>query len=252
MPRRVLKLLATLALTSCGLPTIAESQGRVNLGAMLWRHGTNLKVERATDFDGSNITGNERSKDWDVLGSGVGVRLSYEFPRIVTLYGEAGTSQATVRDKDVANPNQRVDSRGLNSGAYYGLGAQIGGPISTRGNAFWSMGGMLSAVSTGLDQDVNTSLDYDETKLALDGKVGTWVQQVGVYGGLRLVHSNADLRETDRTNPPGQQIRTMELLRDGAVELLIGAQTRGPTISGFTEIGMVGTFSATAGLTLRL
>ena len=110
---------------------------------------------------------------------------------------------------------------------------------------------MVSVVSTGLDQNVNTSWDFDETKLAVDGKVGTWVRQVGFYGGLRMVHSNADLRETDWTNPPGQRVRTMELSRDGALELLVGAQTRSPGVSGFTEIGMAGTFSATAGLNLR-
>jgi len=82
-------------------------------------------------------------------------------------------------------------------------------------------------------------------------KVGTWVQQVGFYRGLRMVQSNADLRETDRTNLPGEQVRLTELARDSAVDLLIGAQTRGPGVSGLTEIGMIGTFSATAGLTLR-
>jgi hypothetical protein len=35
------------------------------------------------------------------------------------------------------------------------------------------------------------------------------------------------------------------------VDLLVGAQTRGPEITGFTEIGMVGTFSANAGLMIR-
>jgi hypothetical protein len=77
------------------------------------------------------------------------------------------------------------------------------------------------------------------------------VRQVGFYGGLRLVHSSAELRETDRTNPPAEQTRLTELGRAGAVDLLVGAQTRGPEITGFTEIGMVGTFSANAGLMIR-
>ena len=244
-------VLAALVAASCCIPTYARSEGRVTVGAMLWRHGTNLQVERATDFDGSDMTQGERAKNWDVIGSGVGLRLSYEFPRLLTLYGEAGTSQATVRDKDVTDPSQQVNSRGLNGGAYYGVGLQVGDYFSGTGNLFWRMGASLSAISTGLDEDVNSSWDYDETKLAVEGKLGSWVQQVGLYGGVRLVHSSADLKESDRTNPPGFQIRTTELKRDGAVELLVGAQTRGTEISGFTELGMVGTFSATAGMTLR-
>ncbi len=251
MKRHILHVIAALGVASCCLPSLALAKGQMNLGAMLWRHGTNLQVDRATDFDGSNITPEERAKDWDVIGSGVGVRLSYEFPRMVTLFGEAGTSQATVRDKEVADPDQRVDSRGLNNGAYYGVGVQLGGPFSPIGNGFWSVGGMVSVVSTDLDRDITTRWEFDETKLAADGKVGTWAGQVGFYGGVRIVNSDAELRETDRTNPLGQQVRTTELSRDSAVDLLIGAQTRGPGISGFTEIGMVGTFSATAGLNLR-
>ena len=251
MRRNVLIVLAVLWVASCCFPARAQSQGRVSAGVMLWRHDTNLKVERATDFDGSNITAGERAKDWDALGSGAGVRVGYEFPKLVTLYGEAGVAQATVRDKDVADPDQNVASRGLNDGAYYAVGARVGGDFSATGNLFWAMGGTLSAVSTALDEDINTSWDYDETKVAFDGKVGTWVQRVGIYGGLRFVHSSADLNETDRTNPLGQQNRTTELGRDGAVDVLLGAQTKGSDIAGFTEIGLVGTFSANAGLTLR-
>ena len=244
-------VVAALGLVTCCLPANARSEGRISVGAMLWRHGTNLKVERATDYDGSNITSGERARDWDVTGSGLGARVNYEFPRLLTVYGEAGTSQATVRDKDVTDPDQQVDSRGLNSGAYFAVGASVGDYFAGTGNLFWKVGGSLASISAGLDRDVNRSWDYDETRLSGDLKVGTWVQQVGFYGGLRMVQSNADLRETDRTNLPGEQSRVTELARDSAVDLLIGAQTRGPEISGFTEIGMVGTFSATAGLTLR-
>ncbi len=251
MRHHVRIVLIALGLAACWLPAQAQSRGRVSVGAILWRHGTNLSVERATDFDGSNITTRERAKDWDVLGSGVGARISYELPRVLTLYGEVGTAQATVRDKDVADPNQDVASRGLNDGAYLAVGARLGGDFGGRGDFFWSMGGALSAVSTALEQDINTSWDYDETKVTVDGKVGTWVQRAGFYGGLRLVRSHADLHETDRTNLPGEQTRTTELGRDEAAELLVGAQTRGQDIVGFTELGMVGTFSATAGLTLR-
>jgi len=244
-------VLAALGVAACALPAAASGAGRVNVGAILWRHDTNLIVERATDYDGSDDTAGERAKDWDVIGSGVGARVSYEFPRLLTVYGEAGTSQATVRDKDVADPMQPFASRGLNGGAYLAIGASVGDYFSSTGNLFWKVGGTMSSVSAGLDRDVNRSWDYDETRIAAEARVGTWVQQIGFYGGLRMVHSSADLRETDRTNPPGQQSRLTELSRDGAVDVLLGAQTRGPDVAGFTELGMVGTFSATAGLTIR-
>lgn len=244
-------VLAALGGATCCLPAGAWGEGRISVGAMLWRHETNLKVERATDYDGSNITSGERAMDWDVTGSGLGARINYEFPRLFTVYGEAGTSQATVRDKDVTDPNQQVESRGLNGGAYFAVGATIGDYLSGTGNLFWKVGGSVASISAGLDRDINRSWDYEETRISGDLKVGTWVQQVGFYGGFRMVRSNADLRETDRTNLPGEQSRVTELVRDSAVDLLVGAQTRGPEISGFTEIGMIGAFSATAGLTLR-
>ena len=245
------RLVVALALAASCLPAHARSDGRVHVGAMLWRDETGLQVEHATDYDGSNITGEQRTRDWDATGSGLGARVSYDFPRLLTIYGEAGSSQATVRDKDVADPSQSVTSRGLNSGAYFGLGAQIGDYFSGAGNMFWRVGGELSNLSAGLDLDVNRSWDYDQTRLSGSVKLGTWVQQIGFYGGLRAVHASADLRETDRANPPGQQSRLTTLGRSGAVDLLVGAQTRGPEISGFTEIGMIGTFSANAGLMIR-
>jgi len=244
-------VLAALGVVTCCRPADAWSEGRVSIGAMLWRHETHLKVERATHYDGSDITSGERARDWDVSGSGLGARINYELPRLVTIYGEAGTSQATVSDKDVTDPSQQVESRGLSGGAYFAVGATIGDYFSGTGNLFWSVGGSVASISAGLDRDINRSWDYDETRISGDLKIGTWVQQVGFYGGLRMVQSSSDLRETDRTNLPGEQSRVTELGRDSAVDLLVGAQTRGPEISGFTEIGMVGTFSATAGLTLR-
>ena len=244
-------LVVALALAASALPAIARSEGRVHVGAMLWRDETRMQVKQATDYDGSSITAGERAHDWDATGSGLGASVTYDFPRLLTIYGEAGSSQATVRDKDVADPSQSVTSRGLNNGAYFALGAQLGDYFSGAGNMFWKVGGELSTRSSGLDLDVNRSWDYDETRLSGSVKLGTWIQQIGFYGGLRAVHASADLRETDRTNPPGQQSRLTTLGRDEAVDLLVGAQTRGPEIAGFTEIGMIGTFSANAGLTIR-
>ncbi|HKQ57384.1 MAG TPA: hypothetical protein VJY35_05915 [Candidatus Eisenbacteria bacterium] len=244
-------VVAALIAASCSIPALAGAEGHVSVGAILWRHSTPLQVRSATDFDGSSMTAGERAKSWDIEGSGVGARLTYELPRLLTIYGEAGTSQATVSDKDVTSPGQSVETRGMNGGAFYGLGVQIGDYFTPTSNLFWRVGGSVSVLATGLDQDVTTSWDYDETKLGFDAKIGGWVDQVGFYGGVRMVHASADLKENDRSNLPGFQTRTTELERDGSVDLLVGAQTRGSDVSGFAELGMVGTFSATAGLTMR-
>ena len=250
MRQNALIVLAVVWGVSCCFPARAQSQGRVSAGVVLWRHDTDLKVERATDYDGSDRTAEQRVREWDVLGSTAGARLSYAFPRLVTVFGEGGIAQSTVRDKDIADPDQNVNSRGLDDGTYISGGVRIGQDFGAKSNLFWQVSGTVSAVSASLDEDIFTSWDYDETKLEVGGKVGTWVQRIGFYGGIRLVDSNANLDQTDRTRLPGQQTRTTELGRDGSVDLLLGAQTRGSDVSGFAEVGLVGTFSANAGLTV--
>ncbi len=249
MRHRVLIALAALGVATICLPAVAQSKGRVSAGPVLWRHDTDLKVERATDFDGSNNTTDQQQKDWDVLGSGAGVRINYDLPRLLSLYGEVGVAQATVRDRDVIDPNQDIGSLGLNDRAYYTVGARLGDDFSN-GKLFWMVGGALNVLSTDLDEDINTTWDYEETNVSVDGRLGTWANRIGVYGGLRFADSSAELRETDRTNPIGQQTRTVEMGRDGSVDFLIGARTRGSDVSGFTELGLVGTFSASAGLSV--
>ena len=249
MGHRVLIALAVLGVATLCLPADAQSKGSMSVGPVLWTHSTDLKVESATDFDGSNNTTEQQQKSWDVLGSGAGVRLNYDLPRMFSLYGELGVTQATVRDKNLTDPNQNVQSLGLNDGAYYTLGAKLGDDFSN-GRLFWMVGGAINGVSTNLDADVNTNWDYKETNVSLDGRVGTWASRIGVYGGLRFADSNANLRETDRTNPIGQQVRKIDMGRDGSVDLLLGARTRGSDISGFTELGFVGAFSASAGMSV--
>ncbi len=241
-------LLAVLCGASVCFPASAWSQGRVSAGVMVWSHDTNLKVQSATDYDGANITAEQRVKDWDVQGSAAGLRLNYSFPRMVTLYGEGGIAQATVRNKDVTDPQQRVSSIGLDDGSYFALGARLAGDFSGSGNFFWQANGTFGTESASLNQDVTTRWKYDETRFELGGEVGKWIQGVGIYGGLRFVHSNANLDQTDLTNLPGLQTRTTKLGRDGSVDILLGAQTRGPEVKGFAEFGLVGTVSASAGL----
>ncbi len=244
-------LSAAVALACWALPAHAQDQGRVSAGAVVWGHNTNLEVDLATDFDGSDETATERAKDWDAQGSGMGIRLNYAFPKLVGLFGEVGAAQATVRDRDVQATNQDVTSRGLDTGLYFGFGGRLGTELPEDGNLFWSAGAAFSSVSTSLDEGVDRSWQYDETAFKFDGKVGRWVHSIALYGGTRFVQYSGNLDDTDRTRIPGQQVRTVELKRDGGVDLLVGAQTKGRDISGFAELGLVGTFSATTGLAFQ-
>jgi hypothetical protein len=232
-----------------GLPADAWCHPHLSAGAVLWTHNTDLDVESATEFDGSDDTADQMIRDWDVLGSGAGLRVGYAFPRLAALYGEVGATQATVRDKDVVDPDQDVGSLGFNDGAYFALGAHLGGDFSSTGSYFWALDGAFRSVSTSLDEDVSTSWDYEESRFSIDGRVGIWAKQVGFFGGLRLVDASADLSETDTSNLPGEQTRNIELGRENSTDLLLGAQTRGSAISGFAELGLLGAFSASAGVT---
>lgn len=249
MRHRILIASAVIGMALSCLPAAAQCKGRLSAGPVLWTHDTDLKVQSATDFDGSNITTEQQRLSWDVLGSGAGARLDYALPRLVSLYGELGVTQATVRDKNLLDPEQNVRSIGLNDGVFYTAGARLGDDFSN-GKLFWGVGAALQGVSTNLDADINTSYRYRETNISLDGRIGTWASRIGVYGGLRFADSNANLRETDRTNPIGQQVRKIDMGRNGSVDLLLGARTRGSDVSGFTELGLLGTLSASAGMTV--
>lgn len=72
---------------------------------------------------------------------------------------------------------------------------------------------------------------------------------LGLYGGLRAVWLSADLQETNVANPVGQQLRSFDMERDGQVDFLLGMNVgTGSQISGYFELGLVGTFSAVTGL----
>ncbi len=242
-------LLAAVVVLACwAVPAWAQSVSHVSAGAVVWGHSTNLAVDRATDFDGSDNTAEERAKDWDVQGSGMGVRFSYAFPKLVGIYGEIGAAQATVRDRDVQDPSQNVTSRGLDPGVFFGFGGRVGTEAPERGDLFWSAGVGFSSGSTNLDEGPLQSWTYDQTSFQADGRVGRWIHSIALYGGARYVHYSGNLDETDRSRTPGQQVRTVDLKRDEGMDLLLGAQTKGHDVSGFAELGLVGTFSATTGL----
>jgi hypothetical protein len=68
-----------------------------------------------------------------------------------------------------------------------------------------------------------------------------------LYGGLRLIWYDGELKETDITNTPGQQIRMIEFERDNDFDLLIGARTIGVPVGGFVELNAIGSYGAVAG-----
>ena len=224
------------------------THAQLDAGVVLWRYTTNLDATRATDFDGSDDTFNVRPKEWDTQGSGVGLRVAYQFPRLASVYGQLGMAQVTVRDEDITDPNLDLNSRGFDEGLSARLGARLGEDLPGNENIFWALGLSFSLFSSEMNEDINTTWDYDATSVMLDGTAGYRIRGVGVYGGLRFVRLDAQLDETDTSNPPGMQFRTIELERESPIDLVLGARTGTMPVTGFVELGVVGSFSATTGL----
>jgi hypothetical protein len=240
-----------LAVAACSLLSQSANAG-LEAGAIVWRHDTALEATSATDFDGSNDTAEARARDWDTQASGLGLRADYRFPKLFAAYMQLGLVQPTVRSEDVSDPNQDVRSLGFDEGFAFGLGATVGGTFPNNERVFWSVDGAFSLFMSDLNQDINTSFDYDETSLMLGGTAGYMVRGVGVYGGLRLVNTGASLEETDVTNPAGQQTRKTEFDRDKPLDLLFGVRTGNGPVMGFVELSAVGSFGAAAGFAYRL
>lgn len=249
MHNRFLLLSIVMFLACSLLPERAQAQ--MGVGIVLWRHATNLEIERATDFDGTDDTADMRTRKWDMQGSGVGLRVTREFTRLMSIYGLAGLAQVTVRDEDVTDPNLDLDSHGFDDGFYLALGARVGDDFSSNDNLFWSSGLSFNIFSSDVDEAVDRAWEYEESSFMVDGTMGYKVQGVGLYGGLRVVWYSADLQETDATKPLGQRLRTTKLEREGQIDLMVGAQTHTQRVAGFVEVGVIGSFSTTTGLTFK-
>jgi len=214
---------------------------------VIWRQTTELNVVRATDWDGTDDTADARGRNWDNRGSGLGIRVGYNFPRLVSLYGLLGLAQVTVRDEDLADPMLDLDSRGFDDDVYFAAGVRISDDFPNNERVFWSASLAFSFFSSDVEQDIARSWNYDETMGWLKGTAGYKVHGVGLYGGLRLVWYDGELIEADITNTPGQQTRIIEFERDNDFDLLIGARTIGVPVGGFVELNAVGSFGAVAG-----
>lgn len=245
MSARSLIIPMLIVVASWILPEATHAQP--NAGVVLWRHTTSLEAKSATDFDGSDDTADARSREWDTQGSGFGLRGDYHFPRLTSVYLQIGLAQTTVRDEDLADPNLDLSSLGFDDGFSAGIGARVGDDFPGNKDAFWSVGVAFSFFSSDMNEDINTTWDYNERTVMLDGTAGYTIEGVGLYGGLRLVRIDAELEENDRTNLPSQQVRRTELERDNPLDLLIGARTGSAPVAGFVELGVVGSFSATVG-----
>lgn len=233
----------------CAMPTLTAAQPYV--GVTMWRHDTEMKVDFATDWDGSNDTADERGKDWDLKSSGVGVRAGYLFSDIFAVNGDLGVAQATTRSIDVSDADLDMTSRGLDEGLYFSVGASASDSFPGSEQVFW--GANLSArwFSSQFDEDVTTTWELDETTLSLAGRVGYLLRGVGVYGGLRFVSDDSDIQITDMSRTPGEQRRSIGIERNGGTDLLIGAEVQGMPVSGFVEVGFLGSFGASTGLAMR-
>ncbi len=244
------RMVIALALGALLAPAAwAQVPGHFAVGPIVWTGDTDLAVESATDWDGTSRTAEESAHAWNALGSGMGGRLAYEFPKLISVYGEIGLVQTTVQSRDLADLDQT--SRGLDAGTFFGAGARLAGDIPGSRTMFWSAGVGLRRESSKLETDPTQRWSYDETNLAMDGRIGARLSQVGLYGGLRLVQQDGELEQTNLANPPGLQSRTTKLDRDDQVDLLVGLQTGMGNLSGFAELSLLGTTSATAGAMFR-
>jgi hypothetical protein len=249
---RKVHFLVALALVGLAAGLTLPASAQTDAGVVLWRHSTDMEVKSATDFDGSDITADGRGRNWDIKGSGIGVRAQHRFAGLVSLYGILGASQMTIRDEDIGDPSLDVDARGFSDDPYVLLGARLGDHFPQSDKAFWSAGVTASFFSSDAQRDVDRAYHYSERTLALRGTAGYTVYGLGLYGGLRAVWMSADLEETNVANPFGQQLRSFDMERDGQVDFLLGMNVgTGSQINGYFELGLVGTFSAVTGLSYQ-
>ncbi len=244
-------LISTLAVAAVCLLSPPIAQAQTGAGVVVWRHTTNLDVNRATDFDGTDDTFDQALRDWDMNGSGIGFRVNHQFPRLASIWGTLGLAQVTVRDERVVDPNLDLNSRGFDDDMFLSMGARVGDAFPSNPDVFWSVGFAFNLFSSDFNEDINTTWDYNETSFAFDGAIGYTIQDVGFYGGVRMVSYQADLEETDQTRTPGQQTRLIELDRDGQIDVTFGARTSTMPVMGFVEIGLIGSFSATTGFSFH-
>lgn len=231
------------------LPTISAAQPYV--GVTMWRHDTDMKVNRATDWDGSNNTAEERGKDWDLKSSGVGAQAGYLFGEMFTLEGNIGVAQATTRSVNVSDADFDMTSRGLDEGLFLSIGASASADFPGSENMFWGASLAARTFSSEFDQDVSTKWELDETTVSIGGRVGYLVRGVGLYGGLRFVSDDSDIKVTDVSRIPGEQTRSISIERNGGTDLLVGAEVRGLPMTGFVEVGFLGSFGASTGLAMH-
>ncbi len=244
------RTLIALVITAVLAPAAqAQTPGRFSVGPVVWTGNTDLFVESATNWDGTSRTAEERMRSWNALGSGMGGRIAYDFPKLVSVYGEVGAVQTTIQSSDVVDLDQT--SRGMDVGTFFGVGMRMAGDLPRTETMFWLAGFGVRAQSADLETAPAQRWSYDELSFEIDGRIGVRLHQVGLYGGLRLTQLNADLDQVNLDNLPNLQTRTTELNRDGIVDLVFGIQTGVSNLAGFAELSVVGTTSATTGVTFR-
>lgn len=230
-------------------PAVAVAQPQV--GVVMWRHDTGLDVDHASDYGGDVVTAELRALDWETRNSGAGARVGYTFD-FLTIRGELGVAQATLRGKNVSSPSRSVEAVGLDEGVYFGLGVEARRHLPGTDHVFWGARGDLRKLSTGLDQATGVHIDYGKTTFSAAGRAGYEFAKVDVYGGLRLTGVSLDLDWTDRNRSVGSRTRTWSFNRGDITDVLVGAEVHAAPVSGFVEVGMIGTFSVTTGVSMGL
>lgn len=273
MPRKILWGPLVCALVCCALP--ASSRGQISVGPVIWRQSTDVDITSATDFDGTTTmdeTAGEKLKDWQIQGSGIGVRLAYHVS-VFSIVGEVGLAQTSRREEDVdvsdpANPITSIDAIALDEDVYYSVGARVEGTSRGGGDMFYSFGVMFRGISSELEEDQRIPesgsgagdgndgklWEYEESGLVIDGRIGVRSGGVGLYGGFRFSDPSFELKEiTEREDilPELTEIKTWEFERESPFSVVLGVEAQSDNFTAFFELGFGGATTATASMMFK-
>ena len=271
MPRKTIWGPLVCALVCCALP--APARGQISVGPVVWRQSTDVELAKFLDKGASQPkTDDEFKKEWQIQGSGIGVRLAYHVS-VFSIVGEVGLAQTNRReefvdDSDPTNPITSIDAIALDEDVYYSVGARVEGTSRGGGDMFYSFGVMFRGISSELEEDQRIPefpsgagngndgklWEYEEKGLVIDGRIGVRSGGVGLYGGFRFSDPSFELKEiTEKEDilPELTEIKTWEFERESPFSVVLGVEAQSDNFTAFFELGFGGATTATASMMFK-
>ena len=257
MPRKILWGPLVCALVCCALP--ASSRGQVSVGPVVWRQQADVELTKFLNNGVSDPTDGDFDKEWQIQGSGIGVRLAYHVS-MFSIVGEVGLAQTGIRDEDVLDSANSVGTESLDENAYFSLGARVEGTSRGDGDMFYSFGVMFRGISSELEKkqfvsgsDDRELLEYEELGLMIDGRIGVRSGDVGLYGGFRFADPSFELKETvtDQDPPFTVTVDEWEFERESPFSVVLGVEAQSDNFTAFFELGFGGATTATASMMFK-